>query len=387
MKNTVPNENCLTEAQLLQYLRDECPTEEEKAVDRHLTICPLCSDALEGAMLLNVPRLERSLHRLDAKIETVYSDKTMQSKALPIVDEPLMTVVKKPRRLWLWAAASMAVIAAAGLWVLTKPMNYDIASPVVADLPTVPMPDSLLSQSQTATTTANETPLNTPKPTNGTTATPILTEQPTTTANDAVATTPTVDDKTASNLNTATTPNAPVTYGAPAAAKSAAPKAENTEGGTFAVKDATEQDKRKEETTKTADAAVVNAEKKAKQPTRQVQLPAPTSATQNYPGAAQNNVNSQSQGNGAVAKQAVEDGMGDYNLALRYYNKSNYGDAVTYFNRALGKQISSKAYNNTQWYLANSYLKLGKKQDALPLLQRIATSNSPFAKQAAELLK
>ena len=346
MKNTVPNENCLTEAQLLQYLRDECPTEEEKAVDRHLTICPLCSDALEGAMLLNVPRLERSLHRLDAKIETVYSDKTAAAKAVPIVDEPVMTVVKKPNRRWLWAAASIAAIAAAGMWVVTKPMNYDLASPVVADLPTVPMPDSLLSQSQTTAETATETPQNMQRLTNGTAATPILTERPTTTINDTVATMPTVDDKTASNLNAATTPNAPVTYGAATAAKPSAPKAENTEGGVVVAKEAKDEDKNQAYDSKTADNAVAETNKKAKQPTRQVQVPAPTSATQNYPGAAQNNVTIQGQGNGAVAKQAVEDGMGDYNLALRYYNKSDYGGAVTYFNRAFRK-MRPIIYNRT----------------------------------------
>ena len=75
MKNIVPNENCLTEAQLLQYLGDECSSAEEKAVDRHLTHCPMCSDALEGTMLLNSARLERSLGRLDVKIETRFSDK------------------------------------------------------------------------------------------------------------------------------------------------------------------------------------------------------------------------------------------------------------------------------------------------------------------------
>jgi TolA-binding protein len=365
MKNIVPNENCLTETQLLQYLRDECSSAEEKAIDRHLTHCPLCSDALEGAMLLNSSRLERSLGRLDVKIETRFSDKKhVEQKATIIEEEPIMTVVKSPRKWgWLWAAASVVVLAAAGLWLFTKPMNYDVASPVVANTQPTTI-DTLGSQTATPNNSVGqtETAQNTPNTGN------LNNNQPLSTDKEVAVATP----------NTATS-----NHQADVATTTAQPTTSKpiyTEGATS---------KAKQEETYLDEITIADANNKTrKKESASQNAPAAESNINDYPGAAaQNSVPAPSQSRSAKVKQAPESGLADYQIGMRFYQKGAFNEAIAPLNRVLAKQNTPDVYQNALWYLANSYLKLGKKQEAQSLLQRIVSEKGVYAQQAAALLK
>lgn len=361
----VPNENCLTEAQLLQYLSDECSSAEEKAIDRHLTHCPLCSDALEGAMLLNSSRLERSLGRLDVKIETRFSDKKhVEQKAAIIEEEPIMTVVKSPRKWgWLWAAASVVVLAAAGLWFFTKPMDYEVASPIVVNTQPTTL-DSLGSQTTIPNSSVGqtETAQNTPKTGNLNNNQPISTDK----------------DGTVATPNTATTNHQADV--ASTTAQSTTSKPIYTEGATS---------KAKQEETYLDEITIADANSKPhKKETAPQNAPAAESSINDYPGAAaQNSVPAPSQSRSAKVKQATDNGLGDYQTGMRLYQKGAFNDAIAPLNRFLAKQSSGDLYQNALWYLANSYLKLGKKQDGQSLLQRIVSEKGVYAQQAAALLK
>lgn len=365
MKNIVPNENCLTEAQLLQYLSDECSSAEEKAIDRHLTHCPLCSDALEGAMLLNSSRLERSLGRLDVKIETRFSDKKhIEQKAAIIEEEPIMTVVKSPRKWgWLWAAASVVVLAGASLWFFTKPMNYDVASPVVTNTQQ-PALDSLGSpiSAQNSSVGQTETAQNTPKTGNLDNNQPVPTDKNGTAATPNTAT-------TNHQADVATTTVQPTTS-----------KPINTEGASSKTKD---------EETYLDEITVADANNKSrKKETAPQNAPAAESNINDYPGAAaQNSVPPSSPTRAVKMKQAPENGLTDYQTGMRFYQKGAFNEAIAPLNRVLAKQNTPDVYQNALWYLANSYLKLGKKQEAQSLLQRIVSEKGVYAQQAAALLK
>ena len=119
--------------------------------------------------------------------------------------------------------------------------------------------------------------------------------------------------------------------------------------------------------------------------TRQVQTAKPN--VNNYPGAAaQNNVSPE----GASAKYnqpIVDDGLADYQIAMQYYTQADYNQAIVQLNRVLGKQSRGVVYENALWYLANGYLKLGKKQEGQGLLQRIVAEKGKYATQATALLK
>ena len=373
MKNIVPNENCLSEAQLLQYLRDECSSAEEKAIDRHLTHCPMCSDALEGAMLLNSARLERSLGRLDVKIETRFSDKKHDDhKAAMIVEEPIMTVVKSPRKWgWLWAAAGIAALAVAGLWFFTKPMDYNIASPVASDTPNVTLPDT----SGLQRTIPNngvipaETAQNTPK--TGAETSPIDNKQPVSTDKDVAIATEKPDANSTINNRQADV--------ASTAVQPTTSKPIYTEGGTSKAKD---------EESKLDEVVVADNYNKTQKKESAVQTAPAESNINDYPGAAaQNNVRAPSPSRAVKTKQATDNGATDYQIGMQFYQKGQFQETIAPLNRVLAKQNSGEVYQNALWYLANSYLKLGRKQDAQILLKRIVAEKGMFAQQAAALLK
>ncbi len=398
MINVVPNENCLTEAQLLQYLRDECLPQEEKAIDRHLTHCPMCSDALEGAMLLNVPRLERSLAHLDAKIDTRFSDKKhiekdgviATEKAHTIDNQPIMTVVKKPARRWLWAAAGVAALAVAGISVLTAPptMEKTVATTTLSDTLNPAPIDTIGTMATLPNGTVNTTDMAENAPQTGGSSTGIATAKtPVPTNNDVAvgtAATAPVTEKFEEKVVPATKvlPKADVvtTTSKPAASPISAPsQSAGTEG---ADKDA-ENAKSMTDAVTTTDAA---KKTRQKEQTTTVQNTS-TNIGNTYPGAAQSNVYTPSQSRAPKAKQPIDVDLADYKAGMKFYQKSAYADAIAPFNRFLAKQNSGDLYQNALWYLANCYLKLDKKADAKGLLQRIVAEKGVHAAEAAALLK
>lgn len=370
MKNIVPNENCLTEAQLLHYLRDECSTAEEKAIDRHLTICPMCSDALEGAMLLNSARMERSLAHVEAKIDTRFSDKKHDERKAVILEEdeqPTMTVVKSPRKWgWLWAAASLAVIAGASLWILTKPMNYDMASPVANN---TTLPDSNAPQVATAVPTADSeigTSQNATK-----TGTGLGTPSSSTNRDVAIATEKAADQGFPTPPPVATTTSQPQNN-----APTTASKPNYTEGVPLVAN----ADEKK-------DVDIADTYNKERKKETSVPSPQAESSVNDYPGAAQSNVNPPSPTRAVKTKQPPDNSLTEYQIAMQFYQKGQFQDAIAPLNRVLAKQNSGNLYQDALWYLANSYLKLGQKQDAQVLLRRIVSEKGKYAQQAAALLK
>ena len=395
MKNIVPKENCLTEAQLTRYLRDECSADEVRAIDRHLTHCPMCSDALEGAILLSAPRLERSLKHLDTKISMEFSEKT------PIVDaqKPVMTVVKSPKRYgWLWAAASIAVLVTAGVMLLTKPVESDFGSSVVVNNDTVPAYQSESPQVSAAAPQSDVAQVGSSEKSGkiGIDNAQSEGKSPVSIENN-VAVTEKSDARVAaeqSNLPNATTTNLPQADESLAAYKPIATKPANldTEGESISAKEAIENQRMvtKESATKMQDVAVADSYKKASnnkdKQTRQVPSAAPSTAN-NYPGAATQNVMIESQNKPMKAKQTTDNGLTDYQIGMQFYTKGQYQEATSQLNRVLAKQNSGDVYQNALWYLANSYLKLGKKQDAQILLQRIVAEKGKYAQQAQALLK
>lgn len=71
---------------------------------------------------------------------------------------------------------------------------------------------------------------------------------------------------------------------------------------------------------------------------------------------------------------------------LSYYNLSDYKIALTYFEKIEHEKFNEN-YNETQWYLANCYVKTNNNSKAYLILNKISTSNSEFKNQAIELLK
>ncbi len=377
MNNIIPKENCLTEVQLLHYLHDECRTDEVRAIDHHLTHCPMCSDALDGIMLLGKGRLERSLKHLDAQIDTRFSSK---NKVFDI-EKPVLTVVKKSKnRPWLWAAASIAILATAGIVLLTKP--FDPTSTV----PTVANTDGTSRNNREGESTPYQpTNQETISPQNGVAQTNPLKNLEKTGVNRGV-----VDNKTpeTTNIDMSKAEENPVltttTNGAKSDVESTKPEpiktTENTEGDVSFVQKQTKDVEAKRQEVVAADANKIK-EKQARQ------AQAAPSSVNNYPGAAAQNVVVESKAKATREKLPTDNGLADYQIGMQYYTKEDYNQAIAQLNRVLAKQSKGVVYDNALWYLANSYLKLDKKQEGRALLQRIVTEKGKYASQAAALLK
>ena len=365
MKNIVPNEDCLTELQLLRYLHDDCSAEVMRAIDHHLTHCPMCSDALEGTMLLGKHRLERSLKHLDAKIDTRFSDKTKVFE----MEKPVLRVVKKPkRRLWLWAAASIAILATAGIVLLTKPIEP------LSSLPTVANTEggAVLYQTtpdETVPTQNDVSQANSLKNEGKTGVDKGVTDSKLPAANNDVS-------RTDESSIAATT-----TSGGRNDVESKPITTENTEGDAAFVQKQTKADD-----ANLQEVAVADSYKKTNS-AKDKQTQATSQSNNNYPGAAAQNVVIERQSRAAKAKQSADDGLADYQLGMQFYTKGEYSSAIAQLNRVVAKQNKGVVYENALWYLANSYLKQGKKQEAQVLLQRIVAEKGRYAQQASALLK
>ena len=342
MKNIVPEENCLTEIQLLRYLHDECSTQEVRAIDRHLTDCPMCTDAVEGAMLLNTNRLERSLKQLNAQIYTQFSDKTMVFE----LEKPVLTVVKKPnRRLWLWAAASIAVLATAGLLLLTKPFEP-------------------LSNAQIASNTEGDSLPN------QTTSQAVISPR-----NEVSQVNPSKNERQIGTESGVTDTKTPAGSDADVALGDESP---------FVATNTSPVPKMSKPTEDTEESVGDSYKSKAKEI---AQAPASSASVNDYPGAAAQNAMTESKTKATREKLPVDNGLADYQIGMQFYTKGDYNAAIAQLNRVLAKQNKGVVYENALWYMANSYLKVGKKQDGQILLQRIVAEKGKFAQQAAALLK
>ena len=80
-------------------------------------------------------------------------------------------------------------------------------------------------------------------------------------------------------------------------------------------------------------------------------------------------------------------GLTNYQLGMSYYKKQDYANAISELNAVLKKDASGTIYENTLWYLADSYLKSNKKSEAKLLLERIVKEKTTFSQQADDLLK
>jgi hypothetical protein len=75
-----------------------------------------------------------------------------------------------------------------------------------------------------------------------------------------------------------------------------------------------------------------------------------------------------------------------YYCGLSYYNLTEYKIAQSYFEEIEHEKFN-ELYNETQWYLAQCYVKTNNISKAYLILNKISTSDSEYKHQAIELMK
>jgi TolA-binding protein len=349
MKQIVPNDKCLTQDQILRYLRDECQASEVKAIDKHLTHCPMCSDALEGAMMMDDKALESSY----AHVEAFISEKTNEI----LLNKTPLKVVRTPTRYLrtaLIAAASVAALAAASIWLFTKPL--DSASNTESKIAAAPTESIQAADSAYFAQTPN-----------------VVEEK----AADAKPIQKLEKDFAQSNEPLATATNEvkkPITPPSNAAPKDDIAQASEPAPTT----------KAKEIADKMVMSDQANAEKEGNN-REEVQAKQETYKAQKMEqAAAPKAAKTMSK---AKANNSDEVDIKTLNKGISFFQVKDYDKAISAFNSILAQQSEGELYEKALWYSANAYFQNKNKTASKAVYQRIAKEKGSFATQAETILK
>jgi TolA-binding protein len=337
----LPSENCLSDAQLLRYLKDECSQQEQRGIDKHLDKCAFCSDAVQGAINLPILEFENSMNR--ESILQAFTKKTLW-------------LAKPSAKVWigLTTAASIAAI----VFVTNNFWNNNstVAAPSVATTPTI---DN--NQSQT----------------------PIA-------ANDAIPVTDAAKAKVTET--TQKTGNSSTTLGGELAATTTSVL--NASGSTTIST---------YEVNKLEDAAAPSAPAMEKEGQsameRAKDIPVVTVATakknmpETYPSPAQNSTQMSQNNNGY--NYSDNDGVTDnddsnsrsYNIGLQMYYAKKYKEAIVTLEKFQGERGTKAEKQKANWFLANAYLSVGNTPRAKQLLENIANGGGTYSEQAKKTLE
>jgi hypothetical protein len=387
-KASISNEQCLTEEQLLRYAEGAMTRDEERAVDRHIASCDMCSDAVEGALLISTTDFKKHSASIGDKIDKTFDKgfdknlvKNAQNTEGPPPKENTVTTLKPVRslRLLRWvavAAASVLVLATAGVWLLTT------------DAP----------PNQEAKTAATETTIEATPQTNN-----VLLDTVTSSSASGILS----DANVSESVTTVpqSTPQMPI--------KSLPAKPTPSSEGTFAD---IETEVKKDKNTTTP--VILSAPRPAAQPIDNQPVMSETSndgmadfskakdEEPSYPQAneaaklkkktedrmaSSNASNAQSKMKPSAAPvQSSKIALSDEQLfqtGVNYFNQQDYGNALSNFSKVKPEKVNSDVYEQVQWLSALSQLKQGKKMIAKSILESIVAGKGKYAAQAAEVLK
>jgi hypothetical protein len=381
-KASISNEQCLTEEQLLRYAEGVMTRDEERAVDRHIASCDMCSDAVEGAMMIPVQDFKQHSASIGDKIDKTFDkvldknivEKRENTEGVRHEKENATPTLKPVRsfRLLRWvtvAAASILVLATAGIWLLTTdaPPSKDAKS-VSAE--TAIEPTSQTDKMLLDTATSNPSGRFSDENNSANVATvpqkaPQIASKPVPT-NEA--------DKFADVETEAKKDNAPT----PPASFGSAPKPSEQPIVNQAVKEEATND------------MAVNSDMKREQETAYRQSSeAAKSKMKVEDRVASSNAQSKMSPAAAPASSAkmVSTDEQNFQKGVTYFNQQDYGNALTNFSKVKQEKVNSELYQQMQWLSALAQLKQGNKPTAKSILETIVAGKGKYAAQASEVLK
>ena len=368
MKQIVPNDNCLTQEQILRYLRDETSPDETRAIDRHLSRCPMCSDAIEGAMMLDSKELEKAFLQSKAYILEKTNEENLQKTALKVVRTP-----NRYLRYALSAAASLAVLVVAALWIFTKPLTE--SKEIIAEAPPQynesKAADSAYFEQKPIVLEPQNSESNANKPSANATEKPSTTQPENNIA--AVETNKSIDNqevKSDDNLNMS---NAAVPAPKKEAKQDAVATYSDSDGVSEKSKDRAEDkaameysvQERKVSKAKNAKSAAPSTEGYTASPS----APTPASAKSQR----------------SESLQEMDSRV--LNQGVKYFQEKEFDKAISEFNNILTRQSSGYMYEKALWYTANAYYQKNSKTYSKAIYQRIVKEKGTFAAQAEVILK
>jgi hypothetical protein len=371
---SISHEQCLSEEQLLKYVEGTMTRTEERVVDRHIATCDLCSDALEGAMMVSADDFKQHSASISAKIDKNFSESrnaTSQKQEPKIATEPTQLKPVRSLRLLRWttmAAASVLFLGTIGIWLLTTNAPSNEAKVASSEISIEAAPPQYSTEngsemtSDTAISAAVPSTQKSDAQGNIASATPTK-PQPIASqklpTNDNIAMDKDVammkDDEAKSSTSFGSAPqpttqsieNQPVTQ-----------ESNNDAAGNLS-RSKEEQSYSKYETAKKAK-SMPSADKSAA-----TSSAAPTAKP--------------------ILPEMTDEKI--FQTGLGYYNRKDYGNALLNFSKIKENQVGNELKEEVQWYSAMAQLKQGKKQLAKTILENIVAGKGKYAQQATEVLK
>jgi TolA-binding protein/anti-sigma factor RsiW len=435
------NEQHISQQDLLRYVEDDCSRTEMRAIDRHLATCPMCSDAVEGLMLLSDPSV--AVAQLDKKIDEKVAEKIVEKPiGTPVeqpVEKPIFEVVKRPFWQQRWAAAAAVLLMASGsIWVYKNTQKAEkqaVASAEIQAAPSSELENSAASAVSVYTDTLAQTPQyaaaqTVKKTTNPAQSTPSGSPTSTSSSQDIAQNAPqsrgvepVLAEKAARDAKnrkaeTRSKPTAEIVEVAPAAYKTGKPRISAdtisiytptdrnrdfaeasaqksmprpTEQEASKLKDVESvksEEKKQVNTDRYKEDVVVQAEKK-----RGIDMPAKKTVPMSAPAP---------KTNGSVTSPATTTTSGSttggyaspttdydqvFNRAESYFRQKNYEEAAKEYAHFLNLDTSGNRPEHALFQLANCYLKLNKKADAKVLFEKLSAANGQYQRAAKKALK
>ena len=355
--NPLYNEkDCLDQAQLLRYVYDDCSPEETRTFDRHLDNCPLCSAAVEGLMSAKKEEVEQTLTNIKHFIDTKTNNKTN-----------MLTIKQTNHKKWItWAAAASVVTVASALWLFTRPETSQQSSSPMATNGMADSTNTLLAAQTNVLDTANNK--NRLQDTlKNVAATAIDSNN----VQDVAATD--VATNTEATPATAAAPTPPPNINVMPAEKTlAAEKAKEDYGFKLEKTPASESDAVSGMKPPTPPpAAAIPAEAVSKRQTSN------TSITPSVANSSQK----------ARAEKTLESDEKVYEAGLDFYKNGSYPAAIERFNTVVSRKGWGNIYEDALWYMGNSHLKQGDKNNAKAVFERIVREKGRYAKEAEKALR
>jgi TolA-binding protein len=393
------NEQHISQEDLLRYVEDGCSRLEMRAIDRHLATCPMCSDAVEGLMLLSEPSVAVANlnERIDKKVAEKIAERPIETPIKTPIKEPVFEVVKRPfwQRRWA-AAAAILMLFSGSFWLYNNSQKTE--KQAVVNLETIPTADSG-EQNRTPQYNASETAKNgnltvvsTPNSAVSSTNSAQLKEnEKRILNNDFASNAPTQNEaKTTQNQAAQVTDIAVADKDAVAEKGTPAPTSAPVayESPTDRTRDYSGASAQNSVPRPTTSVPLESKNKEAaKTETDDVKLQEVVVTGASKPAAKYDNTKAASSPVKKASSSLSTSSEQILSNADAYFKQKNYEAAATEYTKFVNAEPSSDSHERALFQLATCYAKLNKKSEAKVIFEKISATNGQFGRAAKKALK
>ena len=393
--------SCISQSQLLNYIRQNLDRDEVYLVESHLNDCPICSDAIDSLMEVDIQVTEQSLTDIQSEIEQRIFDRHPVTKSTPIVRMPFMEteqhkpviVIKSTNRYrWMVAASILLFMGLGGysIYSFIKSQDHQLAHQTTAgNLKPVDYQKPIDTDANEIRQIKSKPPINQP---------------------DVVASTPASTHQEPSFKSIPIEPQSPARAEQSANQNVAKRESVATANDVAIQSPSNARQSRDEQEQKAAPISQANdylEDKKAVEPYKEALVkksssvglsnskPAAFNQRSNqltYPhqsnNANQDNSYQLAETNEAKNSKASKDTkqqQDNYEIALQYVNAGDYKNSIPYFEKAL-KNRQGNAKEDIQFQLAQAYLNAGMNRKAERLFETLA-AGIKYKAQSEEKLR